>query len=352
MKQPSKQASTLVTQRMRLYTAVRTFFYERKFLEVETPLLVRYPDPEPTFDLFSTSVRVNEETKPGYLTTSPEFFMKRLIAEGIERQFQITKAFRNGELGSSTHNPEFSILEWYRAHADYTIIMDDCEALLRYIAQYFNAWKTVNHEPTAEQIATASAEVAFKGTVYDLSKPWERVSVAHLFEKHVGIPENVLLNSETFIETVAQKGYSVDNASFQELFDQVFLNEIEPFLGVKQPTIVYDYFASQAALARLKPADTRFAERFEFYIAGLELGNAFSELTDAKQQRARFTDQNKERLKLDKADVGIDETFLAAVERMPATAGIAVGLDRLLMIFMDTTDIHSVLLFPADDMFS
>lgn len=352
MKQRSKHFSKIATQRMRLYAAVRKFFNEQKFLEVETPHLVRYPDPEPTFDLFLTNVRVNEETKPGYLSTSPEFFMKRLVAEGIERQFQITKAFRNGELGSSTHNPEFSILEWYRAPADYTAIMDDCEALLRYIAQYFNAWKTANQEPTPEQIAAASAEVAFKGTVYDLSKPWERVSVAHLFEKYVGIPQHVLLNSAEFTSAVAQKGYAVGNASFQELFDQVFLNEIEPNLGVKQPTIVYDYLASQAALAQLKPSDTRFAERFEFYIAGLELGNAFSELTDASLQRDRFTDQNKERTKLGKHDVGIDEDFLAAVERMPATAGIAVGLDRLLMVFMDTTDIHSVLLFPADTLFS
>lgn len=324
--------------------AIREFFETQSFLEVDTPVIVPYPDPEPTFDLFSTDLKTQCGTNfKGYLTTSPEFYMKRIIAEGISNIFQLTKSFRNGETNSSKHNPEFTILEWYRANVDYEKIMEDVEKLLLHI---------VNSLQKTGIISGKKGCFEYAGKVFDFNKPWKKISVTEAFETYAGINEDVLLNANRFIKACEDKGYNIENATFQELFDQVFLNEIEPQLGKNEPTFLYDYLASQAALARKKPSDDRYAERFEFYIAGIELGNAFSELTDVKEQKARFLAQNKERVSLGKTDVGIDEPFLEAVAKMPPTAGIAVGVDRLLLLFMDSEDLRDVILFPADEIFS
>jgi len=317
--------------------AIRLFFKSQKFHEVETPLFVAHTDPELSISPFMSTLDQVSSQYQGFLTTSPEFAMKKLLAGGFGNIFQICKSFRNGEPISSRHNPEFTILEWYRTESDYTDIMDDCEQLLFFISRALN-----------------DEFLEYQGKTYDLSKSWLRISVAEAFLQYAGIDEKTLHDPKAFLATAKEKGYVVTSEnSFQELFDQIFANEIEPHLGFETPTILYDYLASQAALARKKPSDPRYAERFEFYIAGIELGNAFSELADWQEQLERLEAQNAERKKLGLPVVGVDQDFVAAIRSgIPQTGGIAVGVDRLVMLFVDETSITNTLLFPAQDVFS
>ena len=210
--------------------------------------------------------------------------------------FQICKSFRNGEGGSSRHNPEFTILEWYRIEADYTDIMRDCENLFRFIQQQV--------QPDSPRF------LKFRGKEYDLSQNWERLSVAEAFQKFAQISTDVLLD-ETLLKRAAQeKGYQISpETTWEEVYNQIFLNEIEQHLGKDRPTILYDYPASQAALSRKKASDPRFAERFEFYLDGLELGNAFSELTDWQEQLKRLQEDREEKIRIGRIVFDVDMDF-------------------------------------------
>jgi len=316
--------------------AIRLFFKSNGFHEVETPLLVECADPEPSIEPFSTSLIQASDSYRGYLTTSPEFSMKKLLAQGSGHIFQICKSFRNAEPVSSRHNPEFTILEWYRVDANYNDIMDDCEKLLKFIFDYLEGKKLL-------------ADFRF-----DLSSPWEKISVAEAFQKYAGIEELLLHDEEKFKSMASKKGYAVESeTSFQELFDQILVNEIESNLGKTRPTILYDYLAPQAALAKKKSSDPRYAERFEFYINGVELGNAFSELTDSKEQLARFQDQNRARLLQGRPEMKIDDDLIKALSKInQEMGGIAVGVDRLVMLFSGKEDIGETLAFSARDVFS
>src|SRR5713226_6554264 len=257
--------------RGRITAAVRGFFAARDFVEVETPALQVSPGLEPHLMAFETSLdEPGEGRRPRYLHTSPEFAMKKLLVAGIPRLFQLARVFRNGERGA-THHPEFTMLEWYRAHASYYDLMDDCERLLR-------------------EALTAAGGTAFRrqGRSADPARSWQRLSVAEAFERWCGIdlmatapdPERPSL------ERLATAARPLEIAphegdDWEDLFFRIFLARIEPELGVGAPTILHDYPISMAALARPKPEDSRLAERFELYVCGLELANAFGELTDA-----------------------------------------------------------------------
>lgn len=328
--------------RSQVIDTIRAYFKAAGFLEVETPLLVENPGTEPYLEVFKTTLKA--ESYPdtnGYLVTSPELFMKKLLAAGVGSIFQISKSFRNGEGISSFHNHEFTILEWYRVNADYTTVMSDCEGLLLAIL------RQVSGDPTA-------TTCMYQGKKYDLSAPWERISVAQAFTKYVGVSTEELLDENALKEVALGKGYAVTaTTTWEEVYNQLFLNEIEPNLGTSKPTIVYDYPASQAALSKRKATDPRFAERFEFYIGGLEMGNAFSELIDAKEQRQRMVDDLALRKKLGKYEYSLDEDFFTALEMgLPQTGGIAVGVDRLAMFFADVPSIRDVVFFPTSDTFS
>ena len=330
------------TVRAQVIDAIRTFFKERSFLEVETPLLVENPGTEPYLEVFKTTLKTQKyDDKAAFLVTSPELFMKKLLAAGIGNCFQIAKSFRNEEGRSAFHNHEFTILEWYRTEADYTDIMDDSEELLLFIL------KTVTKNPQATVLP-------FQGKEYDLSGPWERISVAEAFQKYAAISVETLLDEVELLKKAKSKGYAVTaTTTWEEIYNQIFLNEIEPNLGSKKPTIIYDYPISQAALSKPKKSDPRFAERFEFYLAGSELGNAFSELTDPQVQRARMVEDLKLRKELAKYEFQLDEDFFKALEMgLPETGGIAVGVDRLVMLFADVPNVKSTLFFPIDEVFS
>jgi lysyl-tRNA synthetase class 2 len=322
--------------RARLQAAVRSFLGGRGFEEVETPCLVPAPGMEPHIAAFET--RFEPEgggpSRPLWLHNSPEYAMKRLLAEGLPRIFQLARVFRNGEV-STTHNPEFTMLELYRAGTDYLGIMEDLEALVEACA------REVGGEPA----------VPWRGGRLSLAAPFERLTVAEAFGRHAGID---LLACDGKVERLREAARAAGHEpgapadSFDDLFFRLFLERIEPAIGRGRPTYLVDWPAPMAALARVKADDPRLAERFELYAGGLELANGFSELTDAREQRARLEEEQALRRRLGRPAYPLDERFLEALPRMPPAGGVAVGLDRLLMLLTGAERIAEVLLFPAE----
>ena len=318
--------------------AIRAHFKGNGFREVDTPLLVGRPGMEPYLDVFQTRLHtVRGEQHVAYLTTSPEYAMKKLLAAGIGPIFQICKSFRNGEEVSALHNPEFTILEWYRPRADYRSLMTDCEALFQTIAQVLTPDRP-------------DQQLVYQGKRVDLTVPWERLSVHAAFERYAGVDLN---QSSDLVETAHRKGYAgTSETTWEQAYHLIFLNEIEPWLGQVKPTILYDYPIGLAALARPSPTNPSLAERFELYVAGMELANAFSELVDPVEQSRRLHAERAERRQLGKTSYDVDDDFIRALSvGMPESAGIALGVDRLVMLFADVPSIRDVLWFPADELF-
>lgn len=334
--------------REKVLTAIRRFFLDQKFHEVETPYLTGSLPPESYLDIFETTLldRHRIQTR-AFLPTSPEPFIKKLLVAGIGNCFALPKSFRNTEDKSKTHTPEFTILEWYRVNSDYTDIMRDCEELLVFIHTYL-----LRSRPQSG--STKPTQLLYQGKYIDIQAPWERLSIVEAFARFAKFNLRKALDRTHLAPIAAKKGYKVTQEdTWEGLYDQIFLNEIVPHLGRGKPTIIYDYPLDLAALAKVKKSDPRFAERFEFYIEGLELGDAYSELTDWKEQLARFKEETVERKRLGKVEHPIDMDFIEALKvGMPKAGGIAVGVDRLIMLFADVTDIADTLFFPREDLFS
>ncbi len=325
--------------RENMYTAIRLFFSSRGFHEVEVPLLMHKPPAESYLEVFETTL-LDRNRKPSvaYLATSPEVFIKKLLVAGIGDVFCLTKSFRNTETHSVLHNPEFTILEWYRVGTDYTGIMEDTEDLILTICG---------------SLGKSAHRFIYQGRTYDLTKPWVRMSMAEAFRLYAGVELEALFD-ETKARTIAlRKGYTVlPQTSWEELFHQLFLNEVEPNLDQQKPVILYDFPSQMAALARKKRDDPRFAERFEVYIAGLELGDCYSELTDWQEQKERFDKEMKEIQRKGKTQYEYDEDFIVALKfGLPESSGIALGIDRLVMLFSNVATLQETLFFPADELF-
>src|SRR5262249_6838310 len=250
-----------------MYGALRQFFHSLGYREVETPALVPAPGMEPHISAFSISYVSEMEAASAralYLHTSPEYAMKRLLASGSGPIFQICKVFRNGEL-SAAHNPEFSLLEFYRTGADYGAIMSDLERAL------------------------AEAERAVGRTRLFGQLPYHRVAVREAVFRHAGVDLRLCSDAASLHAAAKKAGHAAPNAlSLEDVFFRLFVQKVEPELGRDGPTYLVDYPASMASLARLKPTDAQVAERFELYVHGAELANGFSELTDAAEQRQRL----------------------------------------------------------------
>lgn len=333
--------------REKVLTAIRTFFFNRAFHEVETPILIARPPAESYLDVFETTLLDrNRNPYKAYLSTSPEVPLKKLMVAGLGDCFSITKSFRNMETQSTTHNPEFTILEWYRVGVDYMEIMKDCEDLLLFINTYL--LRSVD-----EKKIKNTHVLTYQGKRVDLSASWERLTVAAAFAKWAKVDFDDFLNEKTARNIAVAKGYSVEaHTTWEELYNQIFLNEIEPNLGRGKPTILYEFPAAMGALARKKAADPRFAERFEYYIEGLELGDCYSELTDWKEQQDRFEAELAEIRRTGKTVYDYDHDFIEALKvGLPNCSGIAVGVDRLVMLFADTKKIQDVLFFPVEELF-
>jgi lysyl-tRNA synthetase class 2 len=291
--------------RARLVQAIRRFFIGEGYLEIETPHLIPAPAPEAHIDAIGVGGL--------FLHTSPELCMKRLLAAGYAKLFQISKCFREGERGR-LHLPEFTLLEWYHSGIDYFQLMEECEALFLAVCQETG----LGHE------------VQYQGRRVNLETPWKRISVEDAFAAYAPV---------TMAEAVAK-----------DRFDELMVLEVEPFIGLSKPVFLYDYPSCCAGLARLRPDRPDLAERFELYFAGIELANAFSELTDAREQRMRFEQDARLRRGLGKQVYPSPESFLACLKQMPAAAGIALGIDRLTMILTDSPRIDKVVPFTPEEM--
>lgn len=288
-------------QRARILSEIRAFFVQHQFLEVETPQRIPCNAPE----LYIDPIPSGDHS----LHTSPELCMKRLLAAGYPRIFQLCHCWRSAERGKK-HLPEFTMLEWYRSHSDYTKLMADCEGLIQHLV------------PTGE--------IIYQGQSIDVTADFERLTLEHAFTRYAPI--------------------SLQQAIAADRFEEHYSEHIEPQLGINKPTIIYDFPTSMAALARIKDDDPHHAERFELYIAGVEIANAFSELSDAKEQRQRFTAEEQQRRDLGKQPTELPEPFLNELASMPPSAGIALGIDRLVMLLTDAKAIDQVVAFCPEDL--
>ncbi len=324
--------------RGRILAALRAWFTGEGFVEVETPALQVSPGMEVHLRAFASELVAPDDSRRRlYLHTSPEFAMKKLLAGGVPRLFQFARVFRNGER-SDLHHPEFTMLEWYRSGAIYIDLMDDCEALLREAVR-----------------AAGATRLSWRGATCDVSRPFERLTVAEAFQRYAGIdllatapdpraPDVTLLSRAA--RSIGIR--TTDSDTWEDVFFRVMLDCIESKLGFGRPTILCDYPVSMAALSRPKPDDPRLAERFELYACGVELANAFGELTDASVQRARFEADMALKERLYGERYPIDEDFLAALEHgLPNCAGIALGFDRLVMLCLGASRIEDVLWLPV-----
>ncbi len=328
--------------REKVIDAIRAYFKSKGFHEVETPKLLPQPSSEPFLEVFETQLKFAEgDTHRAFLPSSPEFSLKKLLSVGIGSCFEICKSFRNGEGRSSRHNPEFTILEWYHTPGNYTDVMRDTEELFQSIHKTVFGKKNPNFA------------LPYQGKIYSLQSPWDRISVAQAFQKFANINTETLLSAEKLLAAGRKKGYTVEaDTTWEQLYNQIMFNEIEPHLGMNTPTFLYDYPVSQAALSKKKVDDPRFAERFEVFLAGFELGNAFSELTDWKEQEQRCVADLALRRTLGKTDFDMDTDFIDALKSgMPKCGGMAMGVDRIATLFANVASINEVLFFPIDDLF-
>ena len=326
--------------REKVVDAIRAFLKKEKFLEVTTPILVPALPIESYIEIFETTL-LDRQRRPStrYLTTSPEVALKKLLCQGVGSCFEITKSFRNTETQSLTHNPEFTILEWYRVNADYTDVMKDCENMILAINKKINP-----HNPfiLSYQIPNTKYKIQL-----DLTPPWPRISIKDACQKFAHYDLDAAFDFSAMKKIFLAKGYQFEkNTTWEEMFDQIYINEIETEIKkINRPVILYDFPAAMGALAKKKKNNPNYVERFEFYIAGMELGDAYSELQDANEQEARFKNEMKEIKRKGKTEYKTDWEFIKALKSpgLPRCSGIAVGVDRLVMLFADCASIQDVL---------
>ncbi len=285
--------------------AIRDFFNFNNYLEVDTPIRCPSIIPEAQIDPVMS--------EDWFLQASPELCMKRLLSKGFDRIFQICKCFRKNERGQH-HLPELTMLEWYAKDNTYLDLMDQCEALVKFIAARLNL----------------AGKLHYQGKTIDLDQPWQRVTVNKAFQLYSDI--------------------SLSEALKLNRFDEIISFQVEPCLGNATPTFLYDYPAPFASLAKLLPKNPGFAERAEFYISGMELANGFTELNDAAEQKQRFYKENMTRTSQNKSFLPMPDKFLKDLETMPDAAGIALGVDRLIMLFCDAKTIDEVVLFAPESL--
>jgi lysyl-tRNA synthetase class 2 len=291
--------------RAQIIQAVRSFFIDNDYLEIETPIRIPAPAPEVHIEA--------EASGDWFLHTSPELCMKRLLAAGYPRIFQICRCFRQKERGRM-HLPEMTMLEWYGAGNNYFDMMELCEKMIRFAARR----------------AGFEDYLVYQGKSIDLKAPWSRMSVTDAFDRFASV--------------------SMETAVLQDRFDEMMIIDIEPNIGHKKPLFLYDYPAVGASLARLKPENSSLAERFELYICGMELCNAFTELTDPVEQRIRFENEQKIRSESGKQVYPLPEKFLESLQLMPEASGVALGIDRLVMLFANTKSIDDVVAFTPEEL--
>ncbi len=290
-------------RRAKILDITRRFFNEQDFLELETPL--RSPAIAPEKEI------IPFESEGWTLNTSPELYMKRLLAAGYQRIYQISRCFRKGERGK-LHNPEFTMLEWYRTGAAYDSMMTDTEGLVVAVARELGKGELIK----------------YRGNAIDLTTPWPRFTISDLYRRIAGWDP-------------------VENPDVRR-FDMDMVTKIIPTLDPHRPTIMFDYPVKMASLARVKPGNPLVAERAEIFIGGLELANAYSELTDAKEQSERFRSEIETIKREQNRDATFPHSFIESLDYLAPCAGIALGIDRLVMLFCNASSIDEVVPFTMD----
>jgi len=322
--------------RGRIAAAVRAWFAARDFLEVETAALAVSPGNETHLHAFATDlIGPGGERRPLYLRTSPEFACKKLLAAGETRIFEFARVFRNRERGA-LHHPEFTMLEWYRANEPYEVLMDDCTALIAEAAR-----------------AAGAKQFTFRDKTIDPFAAPERVTVAEAFERHAGVDLLATVadgqgDGKKLAAAAAKAGIATAaDDTWGDIFSRILAERVEPQLGIGRATLLYEYPLPLAALARVKPGSDKVVERFELYACGVELANAFGELTDAAEQRARLEIAMAEKQRIHGERYPVDEDFLAAIAVMPQACGSALGFDRLVMLATGAKSIEQVIWTPV-----
>jgi lysyl-tRNA synthetase class 2 len=319
--------------RNRIVAALRTWFEAQDFVEIEPAALQVSPGNETHLHAFATEwIGPDGGRTPRYLHTSPEFALKKLLAAGEEKIVSYARVFRNRESGP-LHAPEFTMLEWYRAGVPYDAIMDDCAAVAAEAAR-----------------AAETGSLTWRGASADPFAAPERITVTEAFASHAGVDLVACLGDRGRFAVAAMAAdvrVAADD-TWSDIFSRVLSDRVERHLGIGRPAILCEYPISEAALARPKPDDPRFAERFELYACGVELANGFAELTDPDEQRRRFAADMAEKQAIYGERYPIDEDFLAALAHMPEASGVALGLDRLVMLATGATHIEQVQWTPVD----
>ena len=322
--------------RCRIAAALRAWFAARDFIEVETAALQVSPGNETHLHAFATElIGPGGERRQLYLRTSPEFACKKLLGAGETRIFDFARVFRNRERGA-LHHPEFTMLEWYRANEPYETLMDDCAALMAEAAR-----------------AAGARQFVFRGKTVDPLAAPERVSVAEAFARFAGIDLLATVSDgqgdrDVLAAAAVKAGVTIAaDDTWGDIFSRILAERVDPHLGIGRATILYEYPLPLAALARAKPGSTQVAERFELYACGVELANAFGELTDVAEQRARFETAMTEKQRIHGETYPVDEDFLSALAEMPPACGIALGFDRLAMLATGAQHIEQVIWAPV-----
>lgn len=325
--------------RVAIIKLIREFFWSKDFTETDTPVAVKYPGQEPYLNPVPVTIHdPNSRAEKFYLRTSPELALKKLLATGYERIFELGKCFRDCESFGGNHNTEFTMLEWYRAPGVYGDFMDDMENLFKYVGEKLGV-----------------KILKYKDKEINFLEKWDRMSMKEVWQKFAGVNLDECLDLESISLAAKNKGYEVSEADlYEDVFFKVFLNEIEPKLGLERPLFVYDYPAQMTSLSRLCEQDPRYAERVECYIGGLEMCNGFGELTDAKEQKKQLEKDMDLRAKLGKEVWPVDESFISALDDLPAeasgaTAGVAMGVDRMVLLFTGAKDLNEVIFGAVKD---
>ncbi len=311
---------------LQLKQATHEFMKDKNYLEIDAPVLSTALIPESYLDIFKTDFSFFDRKQAMYLTPSAELFLKRLLTQGVGNCYYLGHCFRNSEPQSTLHSPEFTMLEFYKLGIDYQQMGDELLALMQHLATSIHGSHTFT----------------YKGRSISVER-WEKLSVAEAFRKYSSIPPEILFDETKFLEAAQSKGYSTEGFLYEDLFSQIFTQEIEPHLGTNGfPTLVYDYPLQMASLAKLN-TDKKTAQRIEFYISGIEIGGCCTELADWQEQEKRFENEGLKRQKNGLVPHAIDKGFIQALKYgLPHCTGSGVGFDRLAMVLTNTSSINEI----------
>ncbi len=318
---------------------IRQFLEKKGYQEIDLPVLSPALIPESYLEVFETEFYFLNARQKLYLIPSPELFLKRLLVAGIGDCFYLGKSFRNSEPSSSLHSPEFEMLEIYKIGVDYLKLADEILEMLRSLNREIQNWR--DKLSMVGHYEKTNCKINFD--------KWEKITVGQAFEKYGQISQKELFNQRLFLIKAREKGYRTEGFSYEEIWSQIYVSEVEPNLGKNgYPTLIYDYPKELAALAKLNP-DKRTAQRFEFYINGVELGDCYTELGDWREQLTRFEQEIKKRKKMKKIDHPIDKGFIEALKyELPFCSGVAIGLERLMMVLLGLSSINDLKLIQIE----